>query len=428
MPDADPDANRVSELRSRWEADPSSRIFLQLAEEYRRQGLLREAIETLETGLERHPGYLSAQVALGRCHLEAGDAPAATRALEAVVAQDSMQMVASKLLVQAYLETGQRARARERLDLYALMNDSDPEIPTLRQQIEGEAAPAASEEAVTPAPGEEASAQEEVFRLPGEDGQPVVDLGSVEPPTQTPIPEVDLEPEPEPVGEPLPPATNPFADLVRPEDRLRYARGLSSEGIFPPLPEVHEESLEPLEVVVPVPSERPPASPEPAPASTGEEVASPAVTGAAVEPAATVTLGRLYLEQGHIDEAARIFREVLSKVPDNGSAREGLARTQALLDSRPAPPTERASEAPAAAPPPGEPAAAVPPAAAVAAEASGGGPMPSPADAAGGVEVPSALSSEGGAAGSELDPKLRKVAALRDYLKRIRQGAGSHVS
>ena len=40
--------DRLTQLRSRWESDPSSRIFLQLAEEYRHQGRVREALEVLE--------------------------------------------------------------------------------------------------------------------------------------------------------------------------------------------------------------------------------------------------------------------------------------------------------------------------------------------------------------------------------------------
>ena len=42
---------------------------LALAEEYRRRGHLAEALEVLQVGLSHHPGYLAAQVSLGRCWL-----------------------------------------------------------------------------------------------------------------------------------------------------------------------------------------------------------------------------------------------------------------------------------------------------------------------------------------------------------------------
>ena len=66
MVDPTPSDYNLTYLRERWERDRSSRIFLQLAEEYRRRGLHAEALEVLQTGLAAHPGYLAAQVALGR--------------------------------------------------------------------------------------------------------------------------------------------------------------------------------------------------------------------------------------------------------------------------------------------------------------------------------------------------------------------------
>src|SRR5215213_42253 len=127
--------DRLIQLRSRWESDPASRIFLQLAEEYRHLGRVQEALAVLDKGLKEHPGYLSALVAKGRCHLELAEGEEARVVLERVVKQDATQMVANKLLVRAYLETGDPVKARERLDLYSLLNDSDPEIEDLRRRI-----------------------------------------------------------------------------------------------------------------------------------------------------------------------------------------------------------------------------------------------------------------------------------------------------
>jgi tetratricopeptide (TPR) repeat protein len=57
---------RIEELERRVREDPASITFGALAEEYRRAGRLEEAIATCRAGLERHPGYLSARVTLGR--------------------------------------------------------------------------------------------------------------------------------------------------------------------------------------------------------------------------------------------------------------------------------------------------------------------------------------------------------------------------
>ena len=142
--------DRLTQLRARWEADPASRIFLQLAEEYRHLGRVQDALAVLDKGLAEHPGYLSALVAKGRCHIELADGEAARVVLERVVKQDATQMVANKLLVRAYLETGDPVKARERLDLYSLLNDSDPEIEDLRRRIRQLERPAPAPEKASP--------------------------------------------------------------------------------------------------------------------------------------------------------------------------------------------------------------------------------------------------------------------------------------
>lgn len=396
--------DRVSQLRARWEADPSSRIFLQLAEEYRHQGRVKEALEVLERGLKEHPGYLSALVAKGRCYLELGEPQLARGVLERVVKQDATQMVANKLLVRAYLETSEPERARERLDLYTLLNDSDPEIEELRRRIK--AAERASDPDDTQ-PGTAASpfaaavepepppltAPADVFDLGAEaapavvapaGGGDVFDLDLPAPasaPAHRPVEDI-FQLEDVPAAAPVtaaaeelkplavvPTAEDPFAVPVAEEapgeeaadgdlfpgltsqtTRARYLAGLSAEGIFAldlpaelsvavTAPLEIEEEAEPL---VPAGEPEPPeldvfAEPFETPGPLPVEPAPP-VSGA--EPTATVTLGDLYLRQGHLREAEGIFREVLEREPDNAAAHQGLeqvgtaAREPRPLDAR----------------------------------------------------------------------------------------------
>lgn len=127
---------RLASLRRRWEEDRSSRVFLQLAEEYRRLGQPADAVQVLEAGLATQPGYLAARVALGRCRLELGHHAAAAEILQQAIAQDPTQLVATKLLVHSRLGLGDPTAAAELLDRYALLNSSDPEIPGLRAQVQ----------------------------------------------------------------------------------------------------------------------------------------------------------------------------------------------------------------------------------------------------------------------------------------------------
>ncbi len=404
--------DRLAQLKTRWDSDPSSRVFLQLAEEYRHQGRVKDALAVLDKGLQEHPGYLSALVAKGRCHLELGEGEAARNVLERVVKQDATQMVANKLLVRAYLETAEPAKARERLDLYSLLNDSDPEIADLRRQIKAMERP------------------EPISTPPVPEDSPF-DLGPVEaaPAAPAPVDDIfDLGLGPAPAPPRRREAEDIFSlddthtstaqtlqapaadeDLLFPEVsasalRQRYLSSLASEGIFeigpvpipaseipipavpqapfamspilpiappalvpeePPLPEV-PDALEVAdtswleEAPAPVSATTAPAAepifdfesvseplpvPPPPPAAPLEEAADlwpeESLTPLpepepepepepvrAVEPSATATLGELYLRQGHLDEAERIFQEVLEREPGNAAATSGLGRIE----------------------------------------------------------------------------------------------------
>ncbi|PYT10854.1 MAG: hypothetical protein DMF51_17235, partial [Acidobacteria bacterium] len=70
----------IESLKERIARDPLSRAFLQLAEEYRRDGRYKDAVEVCLEGLARHPTYHTARISLGRTYMEAGDLENARRA------------------------------------------------------------------------------------------------------------------------------------------------------------------------------------------------------------------------------------------------------------------------------------------------------------------------------------------------------------
>jgi predicted Zn-dependent protease len=79
------DRFRLEHLRRRVEANPASIAFAALADEYRRAGMLEEAIATCRTGLRRHPAYVSARVTLGTALMESGRLDEAAAELETVL-------------------------------------------------------------------------------------------------------------------------------------------------------------------------------------------------------------------------------------------------------------------------------------------------------------------------------------------------------
>lgn len=342
--------DRLTQLRARWESDPSSRIFLQLAEEYRHQGRVREALEVLERGLKEHPGYLSALVAKGRCLLELGEPERSREVLERVVKQDATQMVANKLLVRAYIETSEPERARERLDLYTLLNDSDPEIEELRRRLRAMDQPSQAE---NPRPqAAPRAAGGDIFDL----GMPAPRPVAAKPREEEPFAELWTPPAPAPTPPVAPaaaapvlappvsaprPATEPlpvhvlFPGLDSGDSRSRYLAGLASEGLFhldlTPAAPAAPEAAAPIWTPEPEPAEaeapamamaaEPPAVLQPEPEPEPEPAVEPEP-----EPIATATLGDLYLRQGYPAEAEQIFRDVLRREPESAAALEGIAK------------------------------------------------------------------------------------------------------
>jgi tetratricopeptide (TPR) repeat protein len=100
------DNPRIDELRRRVEKDPTSIAFAQLAEEYRRTGDSVEAVKVCREGLARHPGYVSAQVTLGRALMELDQFDEACTELEAVMQAAPDNLAAIRALAEIHQRRG----------------------------------------------------------------------------------------------------------------------------------------------------------------------------------------------------------------------------------------------------------------------------------------------------------------------------------
>lgn len=100
---ADPiDRQRLMALyQQRLDADPGSRVFLPLAELLRREARHEDARRLLEAGLQRHPGFVSALVALAQVLLDLGEEGSAEEVLVQVTGRDPDNLVALRLLAAA---------------------------------------------------------------------------------------------------------------------------------------------------------------------------------------------------------------------------------------------------------------------------------------------------------------------------------------
>lgn len=107
------DDSRIEELRRRIRKDPASIAFAQLAEELRRAGQFREAVEVCTTGLAIYPEYLSARVTLGRSLIELDRLDEARAELEKVRGLAPENLAAIRALAEIHSRWGGAAHAPE---------------------------------------------------------------------------------------------------------------------------------------------------------------------------------------------------------------------------------------------------------------------------------------------------------------------------
>ncbi len=129
----------IVKLTEKMTKDPVSTLFFPLAEEYRKCGMLDEAIVLLTDGLKNHPNFLSARVSLGKIYLQKGIIPDARREFEKVIQFAPDNLLAQKKLAMIYRDEGERDKALHSCRTLLLLNPNDEEIKKIRAELEAEA-------------------------------------------------------------------------------------------------------------------------------------------------------------------------------------------------------------------------------------------------------------------------------------------------
>jgi len=119
--------DEIEKLKEKVKKDPNSKLFVPLAEEYRKKGMLDEAISVLMSGLTNQPGYTSARVSLGKIYLEKKMVPDAKGEFEKVVSVIPDNLFAHKKLAEIYRDTGEKERAIGEYRVVLKLNPLDDE-------------------------------------------------------------------------------------------------------------------------------------------------------------------------------------------------------------------------------------------------------------------------------------------------------------
>jgi tetratricopeptide (TPR) repeat protein len=92
------DFSEITRLNEKYSKDPKSRIFVQLADLYRKNNMVDEALEVLNKGLEYHPEYPVAYLILGKCYYDKRSYIQARDAFEKTITLDPQNIIALRML------------------------------------------------------------------------------------------------------------------------------------------------------------------------------------------------------------------------------------------------------------------------------------------------------------------------------------------
>jgi tetratricopeptide (TPR) repeat protein len=129
---------RIEELRRRVQGDPASIAFAALAEEFRRAGRFKEAVETSRAGLRHHPTYVSARVTLGRSLVELQEFEQAERELAFVLRSAPDNLAARRALGELCWQRLRFADALSHFKAAQVLAPRDAELPGIISSLERE--------------------------------------------------------------------------------------------------------------------------------------------------------------------------------------------------------------------------------------------------------------------------------------------------
>jgi len=126
---------KIAELSERLQKDPGSRLFVPLAEEYIKAGMLEEAVQVLGDGLKKHPEFFGARVALGRVYFEQRKFREAKGEFEQVLKASPDNLVALRKLLTIYKMEGERDKLRRCCETLLAANSRDAEAQKFLDEL-----------------------------------------------------------------------------------------------------------------------------------------------------------------------------------------------------------------------------------------------------------------------------------------------------
>lgn len=369
-------ASEIEKLEKRWLENPRGRNFAPLADAYRKAGEIDRAIELCVNGLERHPDYVSAHIVHGRCLMDQKNDVGAEEVFRKVLSLDPENIIALKVLAELS-ERG--SRFDEAVDWLSRLLAADPMNGDAEEHLKQARSKAAAAKATPALPEPPAPAAPRPSTAQAEPGLIDLDNIAVAEAPTTAMTQPPFAGEPPLVehDEVILQAGTRSADIETFDGDLGFTTASPADGLVveeseplqpddlsvqglartqyegsgmfrmdspdqPPAAEDAVADLVPLDsgptsdlpLIMPddAPSPRRSSAamrePEPprrtsrtsdaipaAVSMSDDDGAVDAATLSAAEPVVTETMGDLYLQQGHREDALRVYRALLADRP-----------------------------------------------------------------------------------------------------------------
>jgi tetratricopeptide (TPR) repeat protein len=132
----DKDTSEIAKLTERISKDPKSKLFVPLAEEYKKAGDREMSIHVLTEGLKNNPGYVTARSFLGKLLFEKGDLSGAQKEFEEVAKAIPDNLMAQRKLGDIYVLQDRAADALKHYKIALSLNPRDQETASLTADVE----------------------------------------------------------------------------------------------------------------------------------------------------------------------------------------------------------------------------------------------------------------------------------------------------
>ncbi len=128
--------SEIVKLTERISKDPKSKLFVPLAEEYKKAGDIEMAIHVLSDGLKNNPTYVTARSVLGRLLYESGDLVGAQKEFEEVVKAIPDNLLAQRKLGELYSLQFNHIEALKHYKIALALNPGDKFFAALVSKLE----------------------------------------------------------------------------------------------------------------------------------------------------------------------------------------------------------------------------------------------------------------------------------------------------